>query len=67
MAENQKHNVTIGVRGRVVDRAIENVNAKRPELSKEFLVELRELLSGEKVPSADGYLQLFEKQVGGDS
>lgn len=66
MAEN-KQNVTTGVRGSVVDRAIEKVKAKQPDLSKEFLEELRELLEAEKVPKADGYLQLFNKQVGVES
>jgi hypothetical protein len=64
MAEN---NVTTGVRGRVIDRTIENVKARRTELSSEFLDELRELLAADKVPKADAYLQLFDKHVGGDS
>jgi hypothetical protein len=67
MADNQTQKVTTGVRGRVVDRAIEHVTAKRPELSNQFLEELRELLAAEIVPRADGYLQLFDKQFGGDS
>jgi hypothetical protein len=64
MAEN---NVTTGVRGRVVGRTIENVKAKQPELSNEFLEELHKLLAADKVPKADVYLQLFDKQVVGDS
>jgi hypothetical protein len=67
MAENQNQDVTTGVRGRVVGRTIENMKAKQPELSNEFLEELRELLAAEIVPKADGYLQLFDKQIGGDS
>ena len=67
MAEKQAQEVTAGVRGRVVDRSIENVKAKQPELSKEFLDELHELLSAEKVPKAESYLQLFDKQIGSDS
>jgi hypothetical protein len=67
MDEKKVQKVNAGVRGRVVDRSIENIKAKQPELSKEFLDDLRELLSAEKVPKSDGYLQLFDRQVGGDS
>lgn len=67
MAENEAQKDTTGIRGRVVGRAIEHVKAKRPELSNQFLEELRELLAAETVPKADGYLELFDKQIGGDS
>jgi hypothetical protein len=67
MAEDQNQNATAGIRGRVVGRTIENVKARQPELSNEFLEELRELLAADIVPKADGYLQLFDKQIGGDS
>jgi hypothetical protein len=64
MAED---NVTNGVRGRVVAKTIENLKAKQGELSKAFLEELGEVLAADRVPKADLYLQLFDKQVGGDS
>lgn len=67
MAKNQNQNVTTGVRGRVVGRTIENLKARQPELSNEFIEELRDLLAAEKVPKVDDYLQLFDKQIGGDS
>lgn len=59
--------ITTGVRSRVIGATIENVRAKQPELSAEFLDELRELLAADKVPKADVYLHLFDKQIGGDS
>jgi hypothetical protein len=64
MAENQNTNVATGVRGRVVCRAIENVKAKQPDLSNEFLEELGELLEAEIAPTADSFLQLFDKKIG---
>jgi len=67
MTKHQNQNVTTGVRGRVVGKTIENLKARQPKLSIEFLEELRELLTAEVVPKADGYLQLFDKQIGGDS
>jgi hypothetical protein len=67
MTEKQNQDVSTGVRGRVVDRSIENMKAKQPDLSDRFLKELRELLAAEIVPKAESYLQLFEKQIGGDS
>ena len=67
MAENQNKDVATGVRGRVVGRTLANVKAKHPELSNEFLEELRELLAAEIIPKSDGYLQLFDKYIGSDS
>ncbi|MCZ7556150.1 MAG: hypothetical protein M5R41_07105 [Bacteroidia bacterium] len=67
MTEKQNQYVGTGVRGRVVSRTIENMKVKQPELSDRFLEELRELLAAGTVPKADSYLQLSDKQIGGES
>ncbi|MFG0252402.1 MAG: hypothetical protein ACF8NJ_05955 [Phycisphaerales bacterium JB038] len=67
MTDERGIRVTADVRSRVVGKAKENLAAKRADLPAEFMDDLSQLLGGATAPKADAFLELFEKQVGGEA